>query len=111
MSKTINSVLNQTFDDFEFIVIDGGSNDGGIDVIKQYKDKIDYWVSEPDKGVYNAMNKGIAKAVGDYLLFLNSGDYLCSNTILKEVFDTCVRLFGIDPMAKIEDVGITAVAC
>ena len=85
LSKTINSVLNQTFDDFEFIVIDGGSNDGGIDVIKQYKDKIDYWVSEPDKGVYNAMNKGIKVAKGEFLIFMNSGDCFTSNTILKEV--------------------------
>ena len=59
LEMTINSVLGQTFRDFEYIIIDGGSTDGSIDVIKKYKSRIDYWVSEPDKGVYNAMNKGI----------------------------------------------------
>lgn len=84
--KTIQSVLNQTFDDFEYIIIDGGSTDGSVDVIKQHVLRYSYWVSEKDKGIFNAMNKGIVKASGDYCLFLNSGDYLDSQKTLSEVF-------------------------
>ena len=86
LRKTIESVVSQTFTDFEYIVIDGGSTDGSIEIIKQYTDKITYWVSEPDKGIYNAMNKGILRAKGEYCLFLNSGDYLYSDTVLSDVF-------------------------
>ena len=74
LRKTIESVVNQTCCDFEYIIIDGGSTDGSVDVIKQYADRIDYWVSEPDKGIYNAMNKGIDVAKGEYCIFMNSGD-------------------------------------
>ena len=83
LKKTIESVVSQTFKEFEFIVIDGGSTDGGVDLIRQYEDKIDYWVSEPDKGIFNAMNKGTLKANGEFLLFLNSGDYFVSESILQ----------------------------
>lgn len=74
--KTIESVVNQTFTDYEYIIIDGGSTDGSINVIKKYIDKITYWISEPDSGIYYAMNKGIQVANGEYIYFLNSGDYL-----------------------------------
>lgn len=83
--KTINSVIEQTFKDYEFIVIDGGSTDRSVDVIKQYASKIDYWVSEPDKGVYQAMNKGIAKAKGEYLNFMNSGDCFYDAQVLEHI--------------------------
>lgn len=83
LEKTIRSVVNQTFTDFEYIVIDGASTDGSVAVIEQYADQIDYWVSEPDTGIYNAMNKGIRVATGDYLLFLNSGDILYDRDVLK----------------------------
>jgi glycosyltransferase involved in cell wall biosynthesis len=86
LRKTIESVVNQTFRDYEYIVIDGGSTDGSVDVIKEYADKIDYWVSEPDKGIYNAMNKGVAAAHGEYTNFLNSGDSYYTNNVLDEVF-------------------------
>lgn len=69
LKKTIESVVNQTATQFEYIVIDGGSTDGSVDVIKEYSDKIDYWVSEPDRGIYNAMNKGIDVAKGEYCIF------------------------------------------
>ena len=74
LRQTIESIVSQTYRDFEYIVIDGGSTDGSVDVLKEYDRQIDYWVSEPDSGIYNGMNKGIAKAHGDYLNFMNSGD-------------------------------------
>jgi glycosyltransferase involved in cell wall biosynthesis len=75
LERTINSVLQQDYYDVEYIVIDGNSLDGSKAVINKYSDRLAYWISEPDTGIYNAMNKGIAKATGDYLLFLNSGDH------------------------------------
>ena len=87
LRKTIESVVNQTvFDKVEYIIIDGGSTDGSKELIEQHKDKLYYWCSEPDKGIYNAMNKGITVSTGDYLLFLNSGDYLSENNVLEMVF-------------------------
>lgn len=76
LEKTILSVINQNSSDFEFIVIDGNSSDGSKAIIEKYQDKINYWVSEADKGIYQAMNKGIKAAKGDYVLFMNSGDVL-----------------------------------
>jgi len=86
LHKTIESVLSQTLTNFEYIVIDGGSTDGSVEIIKHYTDRITYWVSEPDKGIYNAMNKGIKIATGEYLQFLNSGDWLSDNNILENIF-------------------------
>jgi glycosyltransferase involved in cell wall biosynthesis len=84
LKRTVESVMNQTWKEFEYIVIDGGSSDGSAQYIESQSDKIDYWVSEPDKGIYNAMNKGIAKATGEYLLFLNSGDHLFNTHVLEK---------------------------
>ncbi|MBP5771647.1 MAG: glycosyltransferase [Bacteroidaceae bacterium] len=86
LQKTIDSVLAQTWKDYEWIVIDGGSTDGSRELIEQYQEHFAYWCSEPDKGVYNAMNKGIAKAKGEYLLFLNSGDRLYDPAVLSKVW-------------------------
>jgi len=86
LQKTINSVVAQSFRDFEWIVIDGGSTDGSRELIEQNAKRFVYWVSEPDKGIYNAMNKGMARATGDYLLFMNSGDWLCNETSLERCF-------------------------
>ena len=83
LEKTIQSVVNQTYQNFEYLIIDGGSTDGSAQIINKYADKIDYWVSEPDKGIYNAMNKGINKAHGEYLLFINSGDELYNNLVFE----------------------------
>ena len=88
LQKTIESIATQTFKDYEWIVIDGGSTDGSRELIEQYADHIAYWVSERDKGVYNAMNKGIKVAQGEYVNFMNSGDCFASPTILEEVFST-----------------------
>lgn len=86
LRKTYESVVCQTWKDYEWIVIDGGSIDGSKEFIEEHQDKFVYWCSEPDKGIYNAMNKGIAQANGEYLNFLNSGDYYCESTILSSVF-------------------------
>jgi glycosyltransferase involved in cell wall biosynthesis len=87
LEKTIQSVVNQTYNDFEYIVIDGNSMDESVEIIKKHSSKIIYWVSETDTGIYNAMNKGIRKAQGEYCLFLNSGDWLISSTTLQDVFN------------------------
>ncbi len=83
--ETIKSVISQTFTDYEWIVIDGGSTDGSRELIEQYADHFAFWVSEPDSGIYNAMNKGIRAAKGEYLLFLNSGDMLYQRKTLESV--------------------------
>ena len=83
--KTIESVIRQTCTDYEYIIIDGGSNDGSVEAIKKYSDHISYWVSERDNGVYNGMNKGIAQAKGTYVNFMNSGDIFYSDDTLEKV--------------------------
>lgn len=85
LSRTIESVVSQTWKDFEYIVIDGASSDESVEVIKKYDSSITTWVSEPDSGIYNAMNKGIRRASGEYCLFLNSGDYLADEHVLERV--------------------------
>ena len=91
LSRTVESIKNQNFQDFEFIIIDGGSKDESLEVIKENETLIDYWVSEKDSGIYNAMNKGINKASGKYILFLNSGDYLLSKDALSIDFKTITQ--------------------
>lgn len=88
LQKTIDSVIMQTFNDFEWIVIDGGSTDGSRELIEQHSNHFAYWCSEPDKGIYNAMNKGIAHAKGEYLQFLNSGDFLLDPNVLSNIFQS-----------------------
>lgn len=85
LRKTIESVVCQSFKDYEYIVIDGGSTDGSVEVIKEYASQIDYWASEPDNGIYNAMNKGILQAHGEYLNFMNSGDCFHDNEVLDKI--------------------------
>lgn len=86
IEKTILSVINQTYPHVEYIIIDGGSVDGTVDIIKKYENKLAYWISEPDKGIYNAMNKGIAKATGMYCNFMNVGDHFYDNDVLLNIF-------------------------
>jgi glycosyltransferase involved in cell wall biosynthesis len=81
LEQTIQSVLNQTYTNFEYIIIDGGSTDGTVDIIKKYENQINYWISEPDNGIYDAMNKGLAQAKGDYIGLLNSDDFYESNAL------------------------------
>jgi len=86
IEQTILSVINQTYPHIEYIIIDGGSTDGTVDIIKKYADKIAYWVSEPDKGIYDAMNKGGLKATGEWIHFLNCGDRLYNKDIMSNIF-------------------------
>lgn len=91
LKKTINSVLNQTYIEFEYIIIDGGSNDGSKELIQNFSNNSNLikikWISEPDSGIYNAMNKGIKMASGEYLQFLNSGDFLVSNAVIGQMIE------------------------
>ena len=86
--QTLDSIVNQTFKDFELIVVDGGSTDGTKEIIAQYNGLISWWCSEPDKGIYNAMNKGIAHATGKYVNFMNAGDSFFNNDVLQHVYDS-----------------------
>lgn len=85
LEETIQSVINQTYDNVEYIIIDGGSTDGTLDIIKKYEERIDYWVSEGDKGIYDAMNKGIQLARGDVVALLNADDYYLDNNVLTNI--------------------------
>lgn len=85
LERTILSILSQSYSNIEYIIIDGGSTDGTVDIIKQYASGISYWVSEPDKGIYDAMNKGLQKATGDYVWFINAGDSLYTSDTVQRV--------------------------
>ena len=93
LSLTMSSVLCQSFKDFEYVIIDGDSSDGSVELIKSIADNDSRitWLSEKDSGVFNAMNKGIAMSSGDYLLFLNSGDYLADANVIERVFSQDVN--------------------
>lgn len=86
IERTMLSVLNQTYTNIEYILIDGASIDGTKDIIYKYKDRLANFISEPDKGIYDAMNKGLALATGDYILFMNSGDEIYEPETVADVF-------------------------
>jgi glycosyltransferase involved in cell wall biosynthesis len=86
IESTIKSIISQSYRNIEYIIIDGGSVDNTLQIIENYKDRISLVISEPDNGIYHAMNKGIRHASGDYIIFINSGDIFYNNDIIKEVF-------------------------
>lgn len=88
IEKTIQNVLGQTYDNIEFIVIDGKSTDGTVDIIRKYVSHIAYWISEPDKGLYDAMNKGLERASGDYVWFINAGDKIYDEHTIQTIVDS-----------------------
>ena len=86
LEHTIKSVISQSFHDYEFIVIDGGSTDDSVNIIRKYEQYINYWVSEPDGGIYPGMNKGLRPAQGEYVNFMNGGDCCHSSDVLEKIF-------------------------
>ncbi|RRD80597.1 glycosyltransferase [Alloprevotella sp. OH1205_COT-284] len=99
IETTMLSVLNQTYPNVEYIIVDGGSTDGTMEVINKYRDRLSAVISEQDKGTYDAMNKGIAMATGDWINFMNAGDSFCTIDVLYQMFSDkisadCGVLFG-----------------
>ncbi len=98
IESTIQSVLNQTYPAIEYIIVDGGSTDGTVDIIKKYERQLSYWISEPDMGVYDAMNKGITIASGEYINFMNTGDSFYTEdtiqTIIAQTDNTDDIIYG-----------------
>lgn len=86
LERTIQSVLNQTYKDIEYIIVDGASTDGTLELLAQHTIKISRWVSEPDKGIYDAMNKGVGLAHGEWTIFMNAGDVFANSYVLEKVF-------------------------
>ena len=98
LEKSILSVIDQTYKNVELIIIDGGSTDGTLDVIKKYERSIDYWVSEPDKGIYDAFNKAVTCANGDWLCFIGSDDFFWNNSVLASM---AISLIDVLPSTKL----------
>ena len=113
LRKTMESVYSQTYKDFEYIIVDGASTDDSLDVIKEYESVHSLnvhsfnftWLSEPDHGVYQAMNKGIKRAKGEYCLFLNSGDFLLAGDVLERVFKEKLEADIINARCNVSDNG------
>jgi glycosyltransferase involved in cell wall biosynthesis len=91
LEETINSVVEQKYDNIEYIIVDGGSKDGTLDVIKKYEGFIDYWCSQPDSGIYDAMNKGIELSEGCWINFMNAGDVLYNNKVISDIFPISIK--------------------
>ncbi len=95
VERTILSVINQSYDDVEYIIIDGGSTDGTLDILRKYEYAIDYWISEPDKGIYDAFNKACRLITGQWTIFLGAGDVFHDTEILAKIYKTVQRV-GMD---------------
>jgi len=95
LNKTLESITGQDYPDLEIIVIDGGSTDGTVEVIKSFSEHIAYWISEPDLGIYDAMNKGLAMATGEWVNFMNAGDTFYNSRVLTDVFKQEVEDSGV----------------
>ena len=85
LERTILSILSQSYENIEYVIIDGASTDGTVDIIRQYAPGVSFWLSEPDKGLYDAMNKGLQHATGDYVWFINAGDTLPHADIMQRI--------------------------
>ena len=113
LQKTISSVQNQTYSNFEHIIIDGNSTDGSKETIEKHKDSFAYWLSEPDSGIYSAMNKGIAKAKGEYVFFLNSGDEFVNSKALQSIVQSLsgedIIYFNINQVSNREEIKVKRV--
>jgi len=96
LEKTIKSVVAQTYPNIEYLIIDGGSSDGTLEIIRKYDQHIGFWISEPDKGIYDAMNKGLAEATGDYVWFMNAGDQIYEPDTLKNIFQNQLSTSGTE---------------
>jgi len=105
LEKTIQSVLDQTYPCIEYIIIDGGSTDGTIQIIKKYEGRIAKWISEPDEGIYDAMNKGISLCEGEIIYCLNSGDHLYDKNVLQNVAEQFLdpRVMGVYGNVEVRD--------
>lgn len=95
IKRTIESVINQTYSNIEYIVIDGNSKDGSQKIIEKYKNYISFYLSEPDKGIYDGMNKGIEQATGEYTLFLNTDDTLYNNTTIEDFINNIHEKYDV----------------
>ena len=89
---TMDSFFSQTWDNKEYIVIDGGSTDGTVDIIREYADRLAFWCSEPDDGIYDAMNKGISHTTGNWINILNSGDFFVNEHVLERCMEQCIEM-------------------
>ena len=91
-------MINQTYDNIEYIIIDGGSSDNTIDIIQRHENRIDYWISENDKGIYSAMNKGSKLAKGKWINFMNCGDTFCNDEVISNIkfsdYSKYVMIYG-----------------
>ena len=96
LEETILSIINQTYKNIEYIIIDGGSTDGTVDIIKKYENKISYWISEKDNGIYDAMNKGIKKSTGEWINFMNAGDLFNDNNVLTNFYNKSLINDNVD---------------
>lgn len=90
IEKTIQNIINQSYKNIEYIIVDGRSTDGTVEIINKYRNNIDIFISEPDNGIYDGMNKGIKLSSGDWIIFMNSGDYFVSLDILDKIFKTTI---------------------
>ncbi|MEG1543971.1 MAG: glycosyltransferase family 2 protein [Tannerellaceae bacterium] len=95
LERTMLSVLSQSYPNIEYIIIDGASTDGTVDIIKQYASGVSFWVSEPDKGLYDAMNKGLKRATGDYVWFINAGDTLYTSDTVQRLSAAIQKKSGL----------------
>lgn len=95
LEKTISSVIKQTYKNIEYIIVDGNSTDNSLNVIKKYSEYISVWISEEDKGIYDAMNKGLDLANGNYVIHLNSGDYLSDNKVIETLVSNITDDFDV----------------